>query len=51
MKHSLAGACFLLYNENTIWQDEKVILPIYRRYKSNTNIGPKQAGVASRCAK
>ena len=34
MKHSLAGACFLLYNENTIWQGGKTILPIYRRYKN-----------------
>ena len=34
MKHSLAGACFLLYNENTIWQGGKTILPIYRQYKN-----------------
>ena len=34
MKHSLVGACFLLYNENTIWQDGKTILPIYRQYKN-----------------
>ena len=34
MKHSLAGTCFLLYNENTIWQGGKTILPIYRQYKN-----------------
>ena len=34
MKHSLAGACFLLYNENTIWQGGKTILPIYGQYKN-----------------
>ena len=34
MKHSLAGACFLLYNENTIWQGGTTILPIYRQYKN-----------------
>ena len=44
MKHSLAGACFLLYNENTIWQGGKTILPIYRQYKNietETLKGPK----------